>query len=527
MHDISKEFPGVRALDAVSLDVRAGEVHALLGENGAGKSTLCNVLCGALGDYDGTIEVDGRPADIHTPRDAQRLGIGMIHQELNLVPDMSIADNIFLGREPRTPRGTIDRRRMRTRSRELLAELGLALDPRRLIRACRIAEQQLIEVAKALSQNVRILIMDEPTSALADAEVRRLFTVIRTLTARGVAVVYISHRLEELAEIADRVTVLRDGGRVGTRVMAEATRAELIQLMVGRSLGELFSGGVRGLPSVVRDATDEPRTHVPAADERLVVEALTLRGDPGVGRISLRGVDLTVRAGEIVGLAGLMGAGRTEVLESIYGAYGDHLVSGRFAVDGVSYRPRSPRHAIGCGLALVAEDRKAQSLVPSHSVRFNASLAALREFRRWGTVDGRRERAAVRQQIEALRVKTPGLHTPVALLSGGNQQKVVLAKCLLTQPRVLLMDEPTRGIDVGAKTEIYALMNQLAAQGAGILMASSELPEVLAMCDRILVLCEGRITAELTGESATQEQILDAATARQAVLAVDADRRDT
>ncbi|WP_460524853.1 sugar ABC transporter ATP-binding protein [Flindersiella endophytica] len=503
MRGIGKSFPGVRALDGISLEVRSGEVHALLGENGAGKSTLCNILSGAFPHYDGEIEVRGEPANIHSPRDAQALGIAMIHQELELVPDMSIADNIFLGREPRTKRGTIDRRSMRTRSSELLAGLGLRLDPRRLIRHCRIAEQQLIEVAKALSLSVSILIMDEPTSALADAEVRRLFDVIRTLTARGVAVVYISHRLEELDEIADRVTVLRDGTYVGTVLREHAERAELIRMMVGRPLGELFPR----LPATEGDAP-----------ERLRAENLCLEGDSRAGRAALHNVDLSVRAGEIVGLAGLMGAGRTEVLSAIYGAYADHLVRGRLTVDGARYRPRSPAYAIRRGLALVAEDRKTESLVPGNTVRFNASLAALKAFRRWFGVDARQERAAVAAQVEALRIRTPGLTTTVANLSGGNQQKVVLAKCLLTKPSVLLMDEPTRGIDVGAKAEIYALMSELAGQGAAIVMASSELPELLSMCDRILVLCEGRVTAEFAREEATQERVLEAATARQVVV---------
>jgi ribose transport system ATP-binding protein len=503
MRGIGKSFPGVRALDGISLEVLSGEVHALLGENGAGKSTLCNILSGVFAHYDGSIDVRGEPANIHSPRDAQALGIAMIHQELELVPDMSIADNIFLGREPRTRRGTIDRRSMRTRSSELLAELGLRLDPRRLIRHCRIAEQQLIEVAKALSLNVSILIMDEPTSALADAEVRRLFDVIRTLTARGVAVVYISHRLEELDEIADRVTVLRDGTYVGTVLRENAERAELIRMMVGRPLGELFPR----LPATEGDAP-----------VRLRVENLDLAGDSRAGRAALHDVGLSVRSGEIVGLAGLLGAGRTEVLSAIYGVYAEHLVSGRFEVDGAEYRPRSPAYAIRRGLALVAEDRKTESLVLGNTVRFNASLAALKAFRRWFGVDARRERAAVAEQVEALRIRTPGLATTVANLSGGNQQKVVLAKCLLTEPSVLLMDEPTRGIDVGAKAEIYALMSELAGQGAAIVTASSELPELLSMCDRILVLCEGRVTAEFAREEATQERILEAATARQVVV---------
>jgi len=493
MRDIAKTFSGVRALDGVTLTVHEGEVAALLGENGAGKSTLMNVLAGVFADYDGQIDLAGKPASIHSPRDAQQLGIGMIHQELNLVPELSIADNIFLGRELRTARGALDRGRMDARARELLAGVGLRLGPRRLVRQCRIAEQQLIEVAKALSLNVSI-------------------TVIRQLADRGVAVVYISHRLEELEQIADSVTVLRDGAFVGRRDMAGTSRSELIAMMVGRPLTELF-----------------PRPQAESSDgqERLRVEHLDVDGDPRAGRASLHDIGLTVRAGQIVGLAGLMGAGRSEVLETVFGAQPRHAVHGRLWLDGRRYQPRSPRHAIGNKIALVAEDRKAQSLVLGNTVRFNASLSALDRFRRWGLVDGRRERAAVAEIVRSLRVKTPGIDSTVADLSGGNQQKVVLAKCLLTRPSLILMDEPTRGIDVGAKAEIYELMTELAAQGAAILMASSELPELLAMCDRILVLCEGRVTGEFHRGQATQETILAAAMARRAVLDIDAGSAST
>jgi ribose transport system ATP-binding protein len=508
MRGIGKSFPGVRALSGVDLTVHAGEVAALLGENGAGKSTLMNVLAGVHGDYEGVIEVAGEDVAIHSPKDAARHGIAMIHQELNLVPELSIADNIFLGREPRTPWGTRDRAATYTRTAELLAGLGLRLPPRRQVRHCRIAERQLIEVAKALSRNVRILVMDEPTSALADAEVRRLFEVIRDLTGRGVAVIYISHRLEELAEIADSVTVLRDGAYIGRRAMAGTTPAELIQMMVGRPLGDLFP----------RETAEHDE-----GDVRLRVAGLTLRAE--AGRSALHDVGLTVRAGEIVGLAGLMGAGRSEVLETLYGAH--RPAAGRIELDGRPYRPRSPRHAIRRGLALVAEDRKAQSLVLGNTVAFNASLAALGRYTRV-FVDRRRERVAVAGQLNDLRVKTPGLNATVRNLSGGNQQKVVLAKCLLTEPALLLMDEPTRGIDVGAKAEIHALMSRLAAAGTALLVVSSELPELIAMCDRILVLCEGRVTGEFHrdpahGPPATQEDILAAAMARQAVLSGEPD----
>ncbi|MQA76907.1 MAG: ATP-binding cassette domain-containing protein [Streptosporangiales bacterium] len=508
MRDIEKAFPGVRALRGVDLTVHAGEVHAILGENGAGKSTLMNVLSGVFADYGGTIEVDGEQAAIHHPRDAQALGVAMIHQELNLVPELSIADNIFLGRELRTARGTLDRTSMDARSRELLAELGLRLPPRRPVRQLKVAEQQLVEVAKALSLNVRVLVMDEPTSALADAEVRALFRVIRTLAARGAAVIYISHRLEELSEIADTVTVLRDGEYIGTREMAATTRSELISMMVGRPLGELFPRGDR------RRGDGGPR---------LRVEHLSVDGDARVGRMPVRDVSLHVGAGEIVGIAGLMGAGRSEVLEAVYGAHPSGAVSGTMEIGGRPYRPTSPRRAIARGLALVAEDRKSQSLVLRATVRFNASLAALSSFSFGPFVNGRRERAGVDDMVTGLRVKARSTTAEVNTLSGGNQQKVVLAKCLLTEPVLLLMDEPTRGIDVGAKAEIYGLMNRLAAQGAGILMVSSELPELLNMCDRILVLCEGRLTGEFTHAEATQEKLLDAAMAREAVLTTPAD----
>ena len=507
MRDVSKSFPGVRALHGVDLTVHAGEVVALLGENGAGKSTLCNILAGVHADYEGSIEILGEPVSVHTPKDAAKHGIAMIHQELNLVPELSIADNVFLGAELRNARGTLDRKVMHARTRALLDQLGLRLPPTKLVRNCRIAEQQLVEVAKALNLNLRILVMDEPTSALADSEVHRLFRVIRDLTAQNVGIIYISHRLEELEEIADSVTVLRDGAYVGHRPMTEATRGELVTLMVGRPLGELFPRAPeqRSTGKVVLDVHD-----------------LTLLPQPESGDSPLHGIDFEVRAGEIVGLAGLMGAGRTEVLESIYGAHG--AVGGTITVGGNPYKPRNPRRAIRAGMALVAEDRKGKSLVLDNTVRFNTTLAALDRYRRpWRTVDRKAERAAVAKEIAELRVKTPSQTTLVRNLSGGNQQKVVLAKCLLTQPTLLLLDEPTRGIDVGAKAEVHALMNALAEQGTAIIAVSSELPELIGMCDRVLVLCEGRLTGEFhrdadNGPVADQEAILTAAMARTTVL---------
>ena len=508
MRDIAKQFPGVRALTGVDLTVHGGEVVALLGENGAGKSTLMNILAGVHADYDGVIELDGEPARIHSPRQAAHHGITMIHQELNLVPELSISDNVFLGRELRSRRGTLDREAMHRRTAELLAELGLALPPRQPVRECRIAERQLVEVAKALNGRLKVLVMDEPTSALAAAEVERLFTVIRSLARRGVGIVYISHRLEELKEIADSVTVLRDGGNVGSRDAHTVDRDELVALMVGRPLDNLY-------PRAAEQRSDGP--------VRLEVSGLTFTPTPGQSGTALHDLDFTVRAGEIVGLAGLMGAGRSEVLESLYGARSP--VTGDIKLDGRPYAPRSPRQAIRRGLALVAEDRKAQSLVLDNTVRFNTTLAALHRFLRpWRTVNRRAEKAAAAEQNAALGTKTASVETVVGTLSGGNQQKVVLAKCLLTKPTLLLVDEPTRGIDVGAKAEIHALLDRLAQAGSAILAVSSELPELLGICDRIIVLCEGRITGEFHrdpahGPVAAQEAILSAAMARQAVLA--------
>ncbi|MGF6887390.1 ribose transport system ATP-binding protein [Nocardia sp. GAS34] len=511
MSGIVKEFPGVKALRGVELTLRSGEVLALLGENGAGKSTLMNILAGVHTPDAGVIEIDGAPVHLRSPKDATRHGIAMIHQELNLVPELSITDNIFLGQERRTPRGTLDRAAMRERTTELLARVGLRLPPRRLVRNCRLAEQQLIEVAKALNHELRVLVMDEPTSALAEAETQRLFAVIRTLTEHGVGVIYISHRIEELEQIADSVAVLRDGAYVGRRSMRSTSRGELIGLMVGRPLGELF-----------------PRRAEQHAGDRVRLRVRDLRTEPPVGSdsVPLHGVSFEVSAGEIVGLAGLMGAGRSEVCHALYGAGAG--VGGDVELDGMPYRPHSPSRAIARGLALVAEDRKAQSLVLGNTVRFNASLAALgRYLRPWRTIDARRERAEVGAELSDLRVKTASQTTVVGTLSGGNQQKVVLAKCLLTRPSVLLVDEPTRGIDVGAKAEVHALLDHLARGGAAILAVSSELPELIGMCDRILALCEGRITGEFNRDPARgnpfdQEAILSAAMARTPAVVVPA-----
>jgi ABC-type sugar transport system ATPase subunit len=495
---VSKTFPGVRALHEVSFEVARGEVHALIGENGAGKSTLMKILSGVYTDYDGQVRLDGEPLTLTGPRDAQRHGIAIIHQELNLIPELTVAENIFLAREPRTPTGLLDTARMEAESRALLERLNLPIPPDRPVKWLRVGEQQLVEVAKALSLDARLLILDEPTSALSQAEIERLFAVIAALKAHGVTMIYISHKFDEIFRIADRVTVLRDGECIGTLPIAAADQASLIRMMVGRSLSDLY-----------------PKEIAPVGDIALRVEGLGLLPDGRRGGRTLHDISFDVRAGEIVGIAGLMGAGRTELLEAIYGVYPERRMRGRMEIGGQPRRIASPRQAIRYGLAFVTEDRKTQSLILKLPVAHNLTLAALGRFLRLNLIRQRQENDAVQRSIEQLRIKTPSASIEVDKLSGGNQQKVALAKCLLTRPQVLLLDEPTRGIDIGAKAEIYGLISQLAQNGAAIVIASSELPELLAMCDRILVLCEGRLTAELTRAEATQERIIEAATARR------------
>jgi len=483
----------VVALHDVSLDVRAGEVHALVGENGAGKSTLMRIMSGVYTDYEGSLAIDGEPVAFQDTREAQDAGVAMIHQELNLVPELTVYENIFLGREHRNRLGVLDRASMRRASKALMARLGLDIDSDRVVDRLRVGQRQLVEIAKALGLDSRIIVMDEPTSALSDTEVEHLFGVIRGLREHGVAIIYISHRLDEIFAIADRITVLRDGNVVGTAPAAEMTRRRLISMMVGRDLEVLY-----------------PKAVVEPGDEILRVEGLTYVD--GRRRV-LDGVSLSVRRGEIVGIAGLMGAGRTEVLEAIFGVFPPSTLGGTIALDGHPVAFASPADAIDRGIGLVAEDRKQQSLVLERSVTENATLASLGTFvNRIRIIDQRAEQRAVRTVVDELGIRTPTIDTLVTNLSGGNQQKVVIGRFLLTQIVLFLMDEPTRGIDVGAKAEIYALMGRLAAQGTGFLLVSSEMPELLAVCDRIYVLCEGRITAEFARDAFDQEAIMEAAT---------------
>jgi ribose transport system ATP-binding protein len=503
MQGIAKRFGGVQALKGVDFELRQGEVHALLGENGAGKSTLINVLSGVFGDYEGTVAIRGEPVSFHRPAQAQAAGVATIHQELDLVPEMTVAENLFLGREPRTRLRLLDRGRLHRDARELLGHIGVAIDPARRLGSLRVGEQQLVEIAKALSLDARILVMDEPTSALADAEVDQLFAVIRDLRARDVGVLYVSHRLEELPAIADRATVLRDGRLAGTVEMGATSRQELIRMMVGQPLTELF-----------------PDADAEAGDELLVLDGLTVTPRrPRPGRSEPRGVSLRVRRGEVVGLAGLMGSGRTELLETLYGAGSPGQRSGRALLEGREIDIASPRAALAAGIGFVPEDRKDLGLVLGQSVSTNVTIAALRSFARAGLVRRGAERRAVERSMKDLAIKAPGRLAAVRTLSGGNQQKVVFAKQLLTRPRLLLLDEPTRGVDVGAKAEIYRLLAGLAADGLGILMASSELPELLGVCDRIVVLRAGAVALELDAREATQELVLEAATAGQGAAA--------
>ena len=487
LRDIRKTFAGVAALRNASLALRSGAVHALMGENGAGKSTLIKVLAGVHTPDGGEILRDGQPVTFANPAQARDAGVAVIYQEPTLFPDLSVAENIYMGRHP------VDARTRRIRwpllyqeVSDLLAQVGLKIDPRERVRGLSVADQQLVEVAKALSLNARVLIMDEPTAAVTPSEVERLFGIVRRLRDRGVAIVFIGHRLEEVFAISDEITVLRDGGYVGTYAAAALDPERLIALMVGRPLDTLY---------------DKPAS-IPGAP-LLRVEGLRREG-------VFADISFEVCAGEIVGLAGLVGAGRTEVARAIFGI--DRLDDGRVLLDGRPVRFASPRQAVRAGLAYVPEDRQSQGLVLPLPISQNVTLPLLREMSPGGVLRPARERGLAEEYRRRLSLRARSVRQPARDLSGGNQQKVVLSKWLATRPRVLILDEPTRGIDVGAKAEVHRLIGELAAAGLAILMISSELPEVLAMSDRVLVMREGRLTAALARGEATQERVMAAAT---------------
>jgi ABC-type sugar transport system ATPase subunit len=502
VEQVSKSFPGVLALQDVSLEVYPGEVLGLVGENGAGKSTLMKILSGVYAPDGGQILLDGQPVSIHDPRHAQRLGISIIYQEFNLMPNLSVEENVFVGREPNSG-GIVRWRDLRRQTQDLLNQLGVQLNPSATVRDLSVAEQQMVEIAKALSMNARLVIMDEPTSALTETEVTALFAIIRGLRERGLAVIYISHRLEEIFDICDRVTVLRDGQLAGDLSISEATPDRIVRLMVGRPLGDLF----RPEEAERRLAVLTEQQPAPILEVRGLGRTGTLRD---ASAIVLEDISFALRPGEIVGLSGLVGSGRTEIARAIFGA--DDYDRGEILVHGRPTRIRSPRDAIQLGIGLVPEDRKLQALVLKLAIRENLALSILGRLSRFGVVRLRPERAMARQLVESLRVRTPSIDQKVLNLSGGNQQKVVIAKWLALHPKILIMDEPTRGIDIGAKAEVHGLMHQLAGDGVAILMISSELPEILFMSDRILVMRQGRIAGELPRSAATQETIMALAT---------------
>lgn len=495
---IEKSFPGVKALSGVSLEVRRGRLRALLGENGAGKSTLMNILSGVFKPNAGSIQIDGREIHFDNPQQARDAGIGIVFQELSLIPGLSIAENVWLGREPRNAAGLIDYPRLNADTAALLRRLELTEEPSRLVGELRVGQQQLVEIARALSANARVLILDEPTSSLSAHEVDVLYSVIADLKKAGVGLVYITHKFEELANVCDDITIFRDGCVVGEGPFSEFNRDSIIRLMAGRENKELFTKG-----------SSTPGTEI------LRAEALSLRGSRGGRRHVVDKVSLTLRRGEILGIFGLVGAGRTELLEIIFGQHAGQA-TGKLIVDGRETSFKSPTDAIAAGLALAPEDRKRDGIVLPMSVASNASLASLGNTLRAGFVSRKRETEHVSPYLQRFKVKTPSLNQLIVNLSGGNQQKVIMGKWLATAPRILLLDEPTRGIDVNAKREIYSFIDELARAGLGLIMVSSELPEVLALSDRILVMCEGRKTAEFTRDEATPERILHAALPDQA-----------
>jgi D-xylose transport system ATP-binding protein len=494
-NSIRKSFPGVQALDGVSLDLRRGEVHALVGENGAGKSTLMKIFSGVYphGTFEGSIKIDGVEQAFKGIRDAERAGVAIVFQEFSLVPELSVAENIFLGRLPSSG-SIVQWNYLHARAKALLDQLDVQIATETLVRSLGIGQQQLIEIAKALSHDARILILDEPTAALNDAEARTLFRIIDSLRARGLGLLYISHRLEEVLTLADRVTILRDGRSVATHSRGDIDRKKMISLMVGREISQVF-----------------PEIHRSTKDIALEVCNLSVEHPDIAGRMVLRDINFEVHAGEVLGVAGLMGSGRTALLNVLFGSF-PRSYSGEIRLNGSAINITRPSDAIDRGIALVTEDRKRLGLSLSASIADNMTLVALRRFASANILKKQQEMSSVERMMSDLRVKASSPETTVETLSGGNQQKVVLGRWLMNDPKILLLDEPTRGIDVGAKQEIYTRINQLAEQGLAIIMVSSELEELRGVCDRIIVMHEGRITGRFARHEASAEAIMACAT---------------
>ena len=482
MKGVKKYFPGVKALDGVDFELRKGEIHALLGENGAGKSTLIKILTGLYSMTEGSIHIKGEEVHMKTVKDARDCRIAAIHQEICLVPYISVARNVYLGRELKNKFGLMDDKTMEAETQKLLDKLGMDIDASKEVRQYSIAQQQLIEIAKALALDAEILLMDEPTSSLTEKEVVNLFETIRRLKDNGTSIIYISHRMEELFELSDRVTVLRDGQYIGTYVTADTTREELVAAMVGRQLTDFY----------VKDS---------APQDEVFMEVKNL-SRAGV----FQDVSFTLKKGEILGVSGMVGAGRSEVARAIVGI--DEKTSGQVFLDGKELSIAKPKDAIDAGIVLIPENRKEEGLVLENSVRFNTTLAVLNEFIRGIFWNRKKEEQMVDEHVKALNIRTPHFEQLILNLSGGNQQKVVIAKWLATEPKVLIMDEPTRGVDVGAKAEIYTIMNKLAKQGISIIMISSDLPEIINMSDRVMVMREGKLAGILEKDEIGQEQIM-------------------
>ncbi len=489
MKGIDKSFPGVHALDHVDLEVRKGEVHALMGENGAGKSTLMKVLTGIYHKDSGSITYEGKEVEFTNPREAQDAGIVIVHQELNMMGHLTVAQNIFIGREYMNGK-LIDDKKMNVEAKKLFDQLGIDIDPKETMSRLTVGKQQMCEIAKAISHDAKVIIFDEPSAALTEAEIEELFKIIRDLREKQLGIVYISHRMDEIKVITDRVTVMRDGGYVGTLITKDSTKDDIINMMVGRVIYE------------------DPKTEsqvAPDAPVVLKVEHLN------AGRM-VKDVSFELHKGEILGFSGLMGAGRTETARALFGA--DPKESGDIYVNGQKVDIKSPQDAVKCGIGYLSEDRKRFGIVVDKTIAENSTMASLENFMKGIFIDKKKEKNVAQEYVEALKTKTPSVDQLVVNLSGGNQQKVVIAKWLVRNCDILIFDEPTRGIDVGAKSEIYHLMNELVAQGKSIIMISSEMTEILRMSDRIVVMCEGRKTGELGIEEATQERIMHAATLR-------------